>query len=158
MPSAHGVVAQQVETTTVQEAGMKTIVVGYDESEPAKRALDRAGEVAKAFGASVIVTSVASVGTHGPRGGGGVDPTDPPELHAEELEHARQTLAGAGVSVETVPAVGEPAEAIVALAEERGADLIVVGTRELGFLQRMLGQSVSAAVSRHAHCDVLIVH
>ena len=55
-------------------------------------------------------------------------------------------------------AVGEPAEAIVTLAEERGADLIVVGTRELGFMQRMLGQSVSGAVSRQASCDVLIVH
>jgi nucleotide-binding universal stress UspA family protein len=137
---------------------MKTIVVGYDETEPAKRALDRAAVFAQAFGASVIVTSVAPVGAHGPRGGGAVDPTDPPEAHAAELAHARATLEGAGVSVETVTAVGEPAEAIVTLAEERGADLIVVGTRELGFMQRMLGQSVSGAVSRHAHCDVLIVH
>jgi nucleotide-binding universal stress UspA family protein len=137
---------------------MKTIVVGYDETEPAKRALDRAAAFAKAFDASVIVTSVAAVGAHGPRGGGAVDPTDPPELHSEELQHARATLEGAGVSVETVTAVGEPAEAIVMLAEERGADLIVVGTRELGFMQRMLGQSVSGAVSRQATCDVLIVH
>lgn len=138
---------------------MNTIVVGYDETDPAKRALERAAMLAKAFGSTVVVTSVAPVGAGGPRGGAGaVDPADPPERHAEELEHAAATLAAAGVTAETVPAVGDPAEAIVILANERNADLIVVGTRELGFMQRMLGQSVSGAVSRHASCDVLIVH
>lgn len=137
---------------------MKTIVVGYDETEPAKRALDRATAIAQAFGSSVIVTSVAPVGTHGPRGGGAIDPTDSPELHAAELDRASAALAAAGIQAETVSAVGEPAEAIVALAEQRNADLIIVGTRELGFMQRMLGQSVSASVSRNASCDVLIVH
>lgn len=138
---------------------MNTIVVGYDESEPAGRALDRAAALAKAFDARVVVTSVAPVGSGGPRGGSGaVDPSDPPELHAQELEHAASILAAAGVSAETVAAVGDPADAIVELAEQRQADLIVVGTRELGFVQRMLGQSVSGAVSRHARCDVLIVH
>jgi nucleotide-binding universal stress UspA family protein len=54
--------------------------------------------------------------------------------------------------------LGDPAEAIVQLAEERSADLIVVGTREPGFFERLLGHSVSASVQRNAHCDVLIVH
>jgi nucleotide-binding universal stress UspA family protein len=46
----------------------------------------------------------------------------------------------------------------VDVAEEAGADLIVVGTREPNFVQRLLGQSVSGAVARHARCDVMIVH
>ena len=137
---------------------MKTIVVGYDETEPAKRALDRTAELAAAFDSTVIVTSVAPVMISTHQTSGAIDPTDPPAEHMAELAHAREHLAGKGVTAELQPAIGEPAETIVQLAEERNADLIVVGTREPNVVERLLGQSVSQAVSRQAHCDVLIVH
>jgi nucleotide-binding universal stress UspA family protein len=137
---------------------MKTIVVGYDETEPSKRALERAADIAEAFGSRVVVTSVSGVLLSAAHSTGGPDPTDLPEKHQTELEHAREYLAGRNVKAELQPAVGEPAEAIVQAAEDVGADLIVVGSRELGLVSRMLGQSVSGSVSRHAHCDVLIVH
>ena len=137
---------------------MKTIVIGYDDTEAAKRALLRAAEIAKAFGSRIVVTSVAPVMAATARGGGPIDPTDPPELHQEELKHARVLLAERGIDAQFQAAIGDPAEAIVDLAEQEGADLIVVGTEEPGLLERLLGMSVSAGVSRRAHCDVLIVH
>jgi len=137
---------------------MKTIVIGYDETEPANRALEREVEFAEAFGAKLIVTSVAPILVGAGRSAGPTDPTDSFGKHLEELTHARSFLEGRKLEAEFVPAVGEPADTIVELAEERKADLIVVGTREPNILERLLGQSVSQTVSRHAHCDVLIVH
>jgi nucleotide-binding universal stress UspA family protein len=137
---------------------MKTIVVGYDGSEASDRALARVGDLATAFGSTVTVTSVAPVMTSTGHGGGSVDPTDPPEAHTALLETAKDRLAERGVTVDLALAVGSPADAILQLAEERGADLIVVGTREPSLLERLLGHSVSESVQRQAHCDVLIVH
>jgi nucleotide-binding universal stress UspA family protein len=139
---------------------MKTIVVGYDETEPAKRALARAAELAGAFGSKLIVTSVARllVGGASARGIGPLDPLDEPEWNREHLEHAEALLAEQKIDAEFEVMLGDPAAAIVDLAEKRGADLIVVGTREPGLLDRLMGLSVSDAVEHRAHCDVLIVH
>jgi nucleotide-binding universal stress UspA family protein len=137
---------------------MDTIVVGFDDSEPSRRALERAAEIGAALGAKLVVTSVAPLLVGTPRSAGPLDPTDSPEDHAEQLRDARTLLEGRGIQADYVPATGEPADTIVELAEQRGADMIVVGTREPGVLERLLGQSVSQGVAHRAHCDVLIVH
>jgi nucleotide-binding universal stress UspA family protein len=137
---------------------VKKIVVAYDGTEASQRALERAAAITQAFQSQLIVTSVAPVLTGIGRSAGPMDPVDPPEKHAEELAAARTYFESQGLSAEYVPAVGDPADTIVEVANQRGADLIVVGTREPGVLQRLLGQSVSSSVSHHAHCDVLIVH
>jgi nucleotide-binding universal stress UspA family protein len=134
---------------------MKTIVVGFDETEPANRALERAAELAQAFSAKLIVTSVAPVlvGRSGP-----VDLVDTPEDHRQELRHAAAFLVERGLDVEYDLALADPADHIVRLADARGADLIVVGTREPSLVERLLRLSVSDTVERKAHCDVLVVH
>lgn len=137
---------------------MKTIVIAYDGTEPAERALERAADVAKAFGSKLVVTSVAPAMVPASHTTGAIDPTDTPADHDAQLADARSKLAARDVEAEFQPAVGEPANAIVAVADAAGADLIVVGTREPNFVQRLLGQSVSGSVARHARCDVLIVH
>jgi nucleotide-binding universal stress UspA family protein len=137
---------------------MKTIVVAYDETPESKRALDRAATIAKAFDSHLIVTSVAPVMVSVGRAAGAIDPTDTPHDHIEELKHAREHLEGQSVEAEYVPAVGHPDAAIVEVAKEKGADLVVVGTREVGFVKRALGQSVSEGVAHRVECDLLIVH
>jgi nucleotide-binding universal stress UspA family protein len=126
---------------------MNTIVVAYNDTNDSDRALERAAELAGFYGASVVVTSVipvlvgASSGVPGP-----------------ELVHAGELLRARGIEAELVEAVGDIAEAIIEVAETRNADLIVVGTRELSHVERLLGHSISEGVQRMARCDVLIVH
>jgi nucleotide-binding universal stress UspA family protein len=137
---------------------MRTIVVGYDEGEPAKRALGRAAKLAKAFGGKLVVTSVARALVPAGHGLGPVDTVDTIEEHDEQLRHAAAFLSEHGLEGEYVTGLGDPAHEILSVAEARDADLIVVGTREPGVLARLFGLSVSGGVQRHAHCDVLIVH
>ncbi len=136
---------------------IKTIVVGYDDTDPSRRALERAAVLARAFEASLVVTSVSDVAA-APARSLGADPVDSAEEHLSELAHARAYLEGEGLKADYVEALGHPGDAIVATAQDRSADMIVVGTRGLGALQRLLGQSVSEAVTHRARCDVLIVH
>jgi nucleotide-binding universal stress UspA family protein len=152
----------------------KTIVVGYDGTPPAEHALRRAIEYASAFAAKVVVVSVAApepVTDIGAPGAFGLlpyyaFPAGDPEAVAERDEqlwdqHRRRVqalFADADLEIEFAGAAGEPAQELVEVAEQRQAELIVVGTREPNILQRLLGQSVSDAVAHRAHCDVLIVH
>ncbi|HEU5278153.1 MAG TPA: universal stress protein [Gaiellaceae bacterium] len=137
---------------------LQTIIVGFDETEPARRALERAADLAEAFGAKLVVTSVAPILVGVARTAGPLDSADSPTEHREQLEDARIFLDGRGIEADYVTAAGEPADTIVELAEQQDADVIVVGTREPGILERLLGQSVSERVAHHAHRDVLIVH
>ena len=86
------------------------------------------------------------------------DATDQLDLADRHLEQARRLLEGRLVRAEFVSEAGPPAERIVAVADARDADLIVVGAHEAGFLDRLLGANVSEDVARRARHDVLIVH
>ena len=87
---------------------MKTIVVGYDETDPAQRALARAADLAEAFGSKVIVTSVAPVLT-GSREMGAIDPADPPEEHQRSsITPARSSAAAASRASSSSPPATPP--------------------------------------------------
>jgi nucleotide-binding universal stress UspA family protein len=138
----------------------KTIVVGIDEDEASHHVLERAADLAQTPGAELVVTSVAPVltGMATAHGIGPWDPADSPDDHRTALGHAREYLHGRNVTAEFVLGSGEPSDAILNLADEHAADLIVVGTREPSFVERLLSGSVSRAIARKAHTDVLIVH
>lgn len=136
---------------------MQTIVVAYDASDSARAALERAADLAQAFSAQLIAVSVAPV-MRGAARSGGIDPTDPPERHAAQLDEAKALLSARGIEVEPVVGVGLPDESIVELAKERGADVIVIGSHGAGMVARLFGQSVSDGVVHRAPCDVYVVH
>jgi nucleotide-binding universal stress UspA family protein len=136
---------------------MQTILVGYDDSETAGRALERAATLAKALGAKLIVTSVAS----GSATAGGrslaVDPVEPASEHLAELHAAHVYLDGQGLTATYIEAVGHEGSALVAAANESGADLIVVGASHSSLVGRLFTPPVPDTVAHHARCDVLIV-
>jgi nucleotide-binding universal stress UspA family protein len=137
---------------------MKTILVAYDDTEPSRRALDRAAKLAEAFGSRVLVTSIAALVHSSPRSITQIDRGEGVGTASGEVGRAEALLQERGIDAESVSIPGDPATAIARLAEERDADLVVIGTRGLGPVQRLLGQSVSQSVARRVRCDLLIVH
>ena len=73
------------------------------------------------------------------------------------LREAAAESEAAGVATETYARQGDPADAILDVAEERGADLIVVGNKGMTGAKRFLLGSVPNKVSHHAPCSVLII-
>lgn len=131
---------------------MKKILLAYDGGEPAKRALEQTIELAKRFSADVGVISVVPVHP----GRVPIDPWDDRTVHAEELLEARKLLREAGIEAELLEPGGDPAKVIERIADERGYDTIVIGTRGLSNLTRMLQGSVSDHVATHAHATVVV--
>lgn len=131
---------------------MKRILLAYDGGEPAKRALEQTIELATKFAAEVGVISVVPAKTgHTP-----VDPWDDRTVHAEELLEARRALREAGIEAEMLEPGGDVARTIERVAEERGYDTIVIGSRGLGSLAKVLQGSVSEHVASHAHSTVIV--
>lgn len=131
---------------------MKKILLAYDGGEPARHALDRTVELAKLTGATVSVVSVVPVHP----GRFPVDPWDDTAVHAQELLEARRLLQERGIEPELIEPSGDPAVTIERVAEDGAFDTIVIGSRGLGVLGRMLQGSVSEHVATHSKATVVI--
>lgn len=129
------------------------IVIGYDGSEAARRALDRVAELAG--GGKVSVVSAVHVLPQFGRAPLTIDPEEIAERKSE-LKEAAEFLSAKGIKPSLVEGHGEPADVIVEKAQELGADLIVVGTSGQNTAKRVLLGSVSTSVLHKAHCDVLV--
>jgi nucleotide-binding universal stress UspA family protein len=142
----------------------RTIVVGTDGSETARKAVREAVGLAKSVGATVgIVSAYEPVAAQRLR----EERREAPEelqwsINAREdvdatLREAAEELEDEGVKIDTFAREGDPADAILDVAEEQGADLIVVGNKGMTGAKRFLLGSVPNKVSHHAPCSVLIV-
>ena len=130
------------------------IVVGYDGSEAAKRALERASTLAGVDGQIVVVAAAESHARAGITEGAHLDPSEV-EGRRNDLEEAKRLLSQRGVEAQTMEAQGDPGHVIVEAA--KGADLTIVGSRGHNPLQRLLLGSVSSKVVHRAEGDVLVV-
>jgi nucleotide-binding universal stress UspA family protein len=134
-----------------------TIVVGADDSQTARQAVVAAADIAQMSGGSLVIVTA-------------YDPKSvrlddlPPELRLATAVHPADQLLrslsaigqerGLPLSVEAV--TGSPADAVVKVAEQRHADLIVVGNKGMKGTRRVLG-SVPNSIAHAAPCSVLIV-
>lgn len=140
----------------------ESIVVGTDGSASATRALDEATRLAGALGAELHIVSAfeplrgARVGGN-PEGGGGTVATLPPDSKVQGvIDEAAARVRMNGVQVQTHSLTGDPADALIEVADREHARLIVVGSCGMHGMGRVRG-SVPNRVSHRARCNVLIV-
>jgi nucleotide-binding universal stress UspA family protein len=141
---------------------ISTVAVGTDGSETAEEAVRQAAELARRYRAKLVLLS-ASLGSRGL-----VSPGSPAAIAGIELEWASSSRAQVrtflersetalrqqGIECETRSGEGDPADVLVRLAAECGADLLVIGNK--GMKRRVLG-SVPNTVTHKADCSVMVV-
>jgi nucleotide-binding universal stress UspA family protein len=143
----------------------QTIVIGYDGSDHARRALKRAADIAGDGGTLVVV------GAHpfrDPRPS--IDPTfrvehpleyDVPESELKDrdvvLAEAADSLKGRDLRTSYVLAMGDPANALLEAAEQRHADMIVIGAHGHSVPDKLAPGSVGSKLIARAPTDVLVV-
>jgi nucleotide-binding universal stress UspA family protein len=132
----------------------KRILLAYDGSEQAKRALTFAVELAKLAQAKIGVVSVVPVHA----GRIGIDPWDDRKVHSTELLEAKELITEAGLTADLHEPYGEISDEIIRTAEEGSYDHIVTGSRHKGLVERTLQGSVSEAVAVKFPATVTIVH
>jgi len=140
--------------------GKKQIVVGTDGSSTATHAVRRAVELATAQGARLHVVTA-----YRPRAGRADNAlpeawqwkTSPGEVAEQTARAAAETAAAAGLDVECHAGPGDPADVLVDVVEQVGADLLVIGNKGMRGAGRMVIPSGPNRISHRATCDILLV-
>jgi nucleotide-binding universal stress UspA family protein len=135
---------------------ISTIAVGTDGTATANEAVKQAAGIAREFGAKLFLLSVFNDSS---RGSAGDDvelqwASNPASRVRSILERLEEDLNLEGIKTETRAGSGDPGKVLVELAEECGADLLVIGNK--GMQRRVLG-SVPNTVTHRANCSVLVV-
>jgi nucleotide-binding universal stress UspA family protein len=144
-------------------AEWKRICCPIDFSDASRAAMEVAADLAKRFGAELVLLHAYPIpGYTFPDGSVVASPkmmqdlADQAQKHLEEWRNEAERLVGAP-RVTAEKAVGEPAAEIIRVAREARADLVVVGTHGRTGLEHALMGSVAERVVRRAHCPVLTV-
>ena len=129
--------------------------MGTDGSGTASEAVKQAAELARKFDAELVLLSAFDKRSGASSGGDERQWTrNSASVVRSKLERAEAELSNAGINCRTIIDEGDPADVIVRLAEECGADMLVIGNK--GMKRRVLG-SVPNKVTHKADCSVLVV-
>jgi nucleotide-binding universal stress UspA family protein len=138
-----------------------SIVVGTDGSETAKQAVSEAVRLAKALSAPVHVVSAYQPShahvSGAPDGAAKVWQPLPDDEVERILDQAVAGVRLAGLDATPHAVRKDPADALIEVADEVGASMIVVGSKGMHGARRLALGNVPNKVSHHAHCNVLIV-
>ena len=145
---------------------MSGVLVGFDDSAAAGRALDRAVEEARARHTRLVVLSVFEMplDPQVDRYFGTLDditdwegqPIAPPPELVGLLAQARERVEGAGLQADFMWAAGEPGRAIVDAARDARVEVVVLGEHHHGFVAGLLGKDVAAEVERELGSTVIL--
>ena len=136
--------------------------MAVDGSDAAQRAAQRAADLARLAGAQLLVLTVVRP----PEGWWGLEGSPPtPEAFStavaagrkEVLDKVMSSLDTAGIEVRTLEEIGEPATVIAAVAGQESADVLVVGRRGAGLVERLMIGSVADRLAHTSPCPVMIV-
>jgi nucleotide-binding universal stress UspA family protein len=138
----------------VRASPKQSLIVGYDGSEPARRALEHAADLV-GRGATLTVINVIAVQSVSAR----LETVSEHERATQDrlLLEAETLLTRRGIKANLVRAAGDPATEILSAAASRGADVIVVGRRRRT-APHLIHGSLSGTLVRKAASDVLVVH
>lgn len=139
---------------------INTVVVGVDGSDHSLNAAEKAVAIARRFGARLLIATVVRP-PEGWWGIGGAPP--PPDAFASAvvegrrriLDRAEESLDLDGIEYDMVEEVGDPAIQLAELCRSEEADLLVVGRRGAGLVERIVVGSVADRVAHTAPCPVL---
>ena len=132
----------------------KTVLFPIDQSREAREAADIVANIVQTYGSRLILLSVVEEpDLEAPA----TSPMVSPEAVAKLLENAQALFSGQGIIAELLERQGKPAFTICDVADEVGADLIIMGCRGLGLTEEGATDSVTMRVINLSPCPVLIV-
>jgi nucleotide-binding universal stress UspA family protein len=133
---------------------ISTVAVGTDGSETAREAVEQAADFARRFDAKLVLLSAFKEGPPPPDADEAQWSYSPAAQLRGLLSRTEDEMNQQGIPCTTAVDEGDPAEVLVRLAGECGADMLVIGNK--GMQRRMLG-SVPNSVTHKAGCSVLVV-
>jgi nucleotide-binding universal stress UspA family protein len=135
----------------------KKVLFPVDQSRESREAADTVADIVKTYKSRLIILSVVEIADEEEPSSIAERTMSSPEAIAQLLESAKATFRNHGIEAEVLEREGKPAFVICDVADEIGANLIIMGCRGLGLTEEGMADSVTNRVINLSPCPVLIV-